>query len=75
MDEPMKDASSISYDIDGTTVFKVKAKNRFELLDALKDGGKCKKDSGTEWSGFTFLNIEIVREVIHAPTPIVVFSL
>ena len=52
MDEPVKDVPSIPYDIDGTTVFKVKAKNRLELLDALKDGRKWKKDSRTEWSGF-----------------------
>ena len=54
MDEPMKDASSISYDIDGTTVFKVKAKNRFELLDALKDGGKCKKVQAQNGQGSRF---------------------
>ena len=52
MDEPVKDVPSIPYDIDGTTVFKVKAKNRLELVDALKDGRKWKKDSRTERSGF-----------------------
>ena len=40
MDEPVEDVPSIPYDTDGTTVFKVKAKNRLELLDALKDGRK-----------------------------------
>ena len=73
MDEPVEDVPSIPYDIDGTTVFKVKAKNRLELLDALKDGRKWKKDSRTEWSGLCPLDIEIVREVIHVPTPIVSF--
>ena len=43
----MKD---VSYNIDRVTVFKLKAKNRLELLDALKDGRKGKKVSHTEWS-------------------------
>ena len=52
MEEPVKEFPSIPYDIDGTTVLKIKAKNRHELLDALKNGRKWKKDSRTEWPGF-----------------------
>ena len=61
----MKDGPLITYDIDGTTVFKVIAKNRLDLPDALKDGRKWKKDLCTEWSGFVSVRYrDIVRNTV-----------
>ena len=52
MDEPVQTVNSIPYNIDGISVYKIKAKNSVLLLEALKDGRKWNKDSRTEWTGF-----------------------
>ena len=73
IDEPVKDVPSIPYNIDRATAFKRKAKNRLELLDALKEERKWKKVSQQNGQGSCLLDMEIVRDVIHAPTPIATF--
>ena len=60
MNEPVKEFPSIPYAIDGTTVFKVKTKNRLELRDSLKDGRKWKNDSRKELSG---LNVCLIQRL------------
>ena len=52
MDEPVQTVNSIPYNIDGISAYKIKARNRLLLLEALKDGTKWNKDSRTEWTGF-----------------------
>lgn len=52
MNKPVKDVPSIPYDIDGTTVFKVKTKNNFTSLMPWKIEGNGKNDSRREWSGY-----------------------
>ena len=55
MDEPVQTVNSIPYNIDGISMYKIKAKNSVLLLEALKDGRNWNKDSRTEWTGFTFV--------------------
>ena len=43
MGEPVQTVSSIPYNIDGISVYKIKAINRVLLLEALKDGRKWNK--------------------------------
>ena len=73
MNELVEVVPSIPYDIDKTTVFKVKAKNRLELVDAFKEGGKWKMIHAQNGHGSCLLNIIVVRGVIHAPKTIVSF--
>ena len=43
MDEPVQTVNSIPYNIDGICVYKIKARNRVLLLEALEDGRKWNK--------------------------------
>ena len=43
MDEPVQTVNSIPYNIDGISVYKIKARNRVLLLEALEDGRKWNK--------------------------------
>ena len=68
MDEPVQMVTSIPHNIDGITVYKIKARNRVLLLEAVKDGRKWNKDSRTEWAGFYLCkDIEIAQVDTHVP--------
>ena len=49
----VQSVSRVPADINGTVVFNVKAKDRNTLLASCRDGRKWKRDSRTEWSGYT----------------------
>ena len=51
MDQPVEVVNALPYDIDGIKVYKVKADNRLQLLEAIKDGRKWKRDSHADWAG------------------------
>ena len=44
---------NIPYDIDGLKYYLVKEENRKELLKSCRDGRRWKRDSHTNWKGFT----------------------
>ena len=48
MDESVQTVNSVPYNIDGISVYKIKARNRVLLLEALKDERKWNRDSRTE---------------------------
>ena len=53
MDQPVEVVKALPYDIDGIKVYNVKADSRLELLEAIKDGRKWKRDSRTDWAGYS----------------------
>ena len=59
MDEPVQTVNSIPYNIDGITVYKIKARNTVLRLEALKDGKKWNKDSTTQWTGFSSVRYRV----------------
>ena len=59
MDEPVQTVNSIPYNIDGITVYKIKARNTVLRLEALKDGRKWNKDSTTQWTGFASVRYRV----------------
>ena len=62
MDEPVQTVNSIPYNIDGISAYKIKARNRVLLLEALKDGRKWSKDSRTKWTGFASVKYQDCSE-------------
>ena len=59
MDEPVQTVNSIPYNIDGMSVYKIKARNTVLRLEALKDGRKWHKDSTTQWTGFASVRYRV----------------
>ena len=59
MDEPVQTVNSIPYNIDGISVYKIKARNTVLRLEALKDGRKWNKDSTTQWTGFASVRYRV----------------
>ena len=51
MDQPVEVVKALPYDIDGIKVYNVKADRKIQLLEAIKDGRKWKRDSRTDWAG------------------------
>ena len=66
MDEPVQTVNSIPYNIDRIFVYKIKARNRVLLLEALKGERKWNKDSRTEWTGFASEIPRLLRR-LHMP--------
>ena len=66
MDEPVQTVNSIPYNIDRISVYKIKARNRVLLLEALKGERKWNKDSRTEWTGFASEIPRLLRR-LHMP--------
>ena len=53
MDQPVEVVKALPYDIDSIKVYNVKADSRLQLLEAIKDGQKWKRDSRTDWAGYS----------------------
>ena len=53
MDQPVEVVKALLYDIDGIKVYNVKADSRLQLLEAIKDVQKWKRDSRTDWAGYS----------------------
>ena len=66
MDEPVQTVNSIPYNIDGISVYKIKARNRVLLLEALKDGRKWNKIQEQNGQGLLLWDTETAEEVTHA---------
>ena len=59
MDEPVQTVNSIPYNIDGISVYKIKARNTVLRLEALKNGRKWNKDSTARWTGFASVRYRV----------------
>ena len=66
MDEPVQTVNSIPYNIDGISAYKIKARNRVLLLEALKDGRKWNKIQEQNGQGLLLWDTETAQEVTHA---------
>ena len=53
MDQPVEVVKVLLYDIDGIKVYNDKADSRLQLLEAIKDGQKWKRDSRKDWASYS----------------------